>query len=96
MSATPPKSTQDRAAQALGVLLVICLAAITVVEAIEQSRWLAQVGVVMKYLGFVLVIAWPLLRGNARRQAFDARVALGLSLVLIGMSLHWGARWGYF
>ncbi len=87
---------KDRIAQGLGALAVALLTLVTAVEAGEQASLMAQAGVVLKYLGFAVCIAWPLLKGYTRRQTLDTRVVIGLSLVLGGMALHWGVRLGYF
>lgn len=95
MSAPPSTPPKNRLAQGLGMVTVMVLATVTLVEATEQTRGLSLFAVVLKYSGFVLCIAWPLLQGQDGKQQFGMRVAIGLGMILLGVAIHGCVRLGF-
>ncbi len=96
MNPAPQTKGPSRAVQLLGALFVLFLIASVAFEAGAQTRWLAQLGVAVKYLGLAVLVAWPLLKGDAGRQSFGSRIMIGMSMILLGMVLHWGVRFNFF
>jgi hypothetical protein len=95
MSPTPTTESKNRLAQRLGFVVAMVLATVTFVEATEQTRALSQFAVMLKYSGFGLCVAWPLLQGQDGKQQFGIRVAVGLGMMLLGVAIHGCVRLGY-
>lgn len=81
--------------QGLGVLATIALTMFFVIEISDAASPLMRIAAIMKYAGFGLIFAWPLLKGDDR-QTLSARAIVGFCFVLFSVGIVGGVRLGYF